>query len=178
MIWMQTVEIKIRMDCEGCERRARQSAEGMKGVTKAEVDPKKNKLTVEGFVDPKKVLKRVRRKTGKAAVLWPYVPYDTVYHPYAVGAYDKKAPPGYVRNVADDPGVGRASSLEENLDGLGRIDDGTKCEQSYNSVNCSPNSWSSPSFLALQLQRWWWRRELWRCHVSGKPFLLAFERHA
>ncbi|KAK8916085.1 Heavy metal-associated isoprenylated plant protein 26 [Platanthera zijinensis] len=109
----QTVEIKIRMDCEGCERRARRSAEGMKGVTKAEVDPKKNKLTVEGFVDPKKVLKRVRRKTGKAAVLWPYVPYDTVYHPYAVGAYDKKAPPGYVRNVADDPGVARASSLEE-----------------------------------------------------------------
>ncbi|XP_020581738.1 heavy metal-associated isoprenylated plant protein 26-like [Phalaenopsis equestris] len=112
----QTVEIKIRIDCEGCERRARHSVEGMKGVTKVELEAKENKLTVSGYVDPKKVLKRVRRKTGKNAVMWPYIKHDLVYHPYIAGAYDKKAPPGYVRDVSNDPNLGnlaRASSVEE-----------------------------------------------------------------
>jgi hypothetical protein len=31
------------------------------------------------------------------------VPYNTVVHPYAPCAYNKKAPPGYVRNVVTDP---------------------------------------------------------------------------
>ncbi|KAJ0974218.1 hypothetical protein J5N97_016183 [Dioscorea zingiberensis] len=119
------------MDCEGCERKVRRAVEGMKGVTQVEVNPKQSKLTVSGYVEvnPKqskltvsgyveanKVLKRVRRKTGKHAEIWPYVPYDVVYHPYAAGAYDKKAPPGYVRNVMEDPAkanLARASSMEE-----------------------------------------------------------------
>ncbi|PKA60131.1 Heavy metal-associated isoprenylated plant protein 26 [Apostasia shenzhenica] len=112
----QTVEIKVRMDCEGCERKVKQAVEGMKGVTTVEVIGKQNRLTVAGYVDPKKVVATVRRKTGKPAELWPYVPYEMVYHPYVAGAYDKKAPPGYVRNVVDDPRLGplvRASSTEE-----------------------------------------------------------------
>ncbi|KAI4331378.1 hypothetical protein MLD38_029569 [Melastoma candidum] len=112
---LQVVEIKIKMDCEGCERRVRKSVEGMKGVTQVEVDPKQSKLTVTGYVEPKKVLQRVRFRTGKAAEPWPYVPYSVVDHPYAPGAYDKKAPPGYVRNVMNDPqmsALARASSTE------------------------------------------------------------------
>ncbi|XP_039116423.1 heavy metal-associated isoprenylated plant protein 26-like [Dioscorea cayenensis subsp. rotundata] len=113
---LQTVEIKVKMDCEGCERRVKKAVKDMKGVNQVEVNPKQNKLTVTGYVEPKKVLKRVRNKTGKHAEVWPYVPYDVVYHPYVAGAYDKKAPPGYVRNVLDDPKVSnlaRASSMEE-----------------------------------------------------------------
>jgi hypothetical protein len=34
---------------------------------------------------------------------WPYVPYDTVAHPYARCAYDKKALSGYMCNVVADP---------------------------------------------------------------------------
>ncbi|KAI3428924.1 HMA domain-containing protein [Psidium guajava] len=112
---LQTVEIKIKMDCEGCERRVRKSVEGMKGVSQVEVDPKQSKLTVIGYVDPGKVLRRVRHRTGKVCDFWPYVPYDMVDHPYAPGAYDKKAPPGYVRNVLQDPqtsALARASSTE------------------------------------------------------------------
>ncbi|KAF8377801.1 hypothetical protein HHK36_031186 [Tetracentron sinense] len=52
-------------------------------VTQVEVDAKQNKLTVIGYVDPNKVLKRVRHRTGKKAELWPYVPYDVVPHIYA-----------------------------------------------------------------------------------------------
>ncbi|GKV41423.1 hypothetical protein SLEP1_g48960 [Rubroshorea leprosula] len=37
---LQTVEIEVKMDCEGCERKVRKSVEGMKGVTGVEVDPK------------------------------------------------------------------------------------------------------------------------------------------
>ncbi|KAK6143367.1 hypothetical protein DH2020_023715 [Rehmannia glutinosa] len=110
----QTVEIKIKIDCEGCERKVRRSVEGMKGVTSVEVSPKQNKLTVIGYVDPDKVVARVAHRTGKKAELWPYVPYDVVDHPYAPGVYDKKAPAGYVRN-AEDPQVSqlaRASSTE------------------------------------------------------------------
>ncbi|XP_030523728.1 heavy metal-associated isoprenylated plant protein 26 [Rhodamnia argentea] len=112
---LQTVEIKVKMDCEGCERRVRKSVESMKGVTSAEVDPKHSKLTVIGYVDLGKVLWRVRHRTGKVCDFWPYVPYDLVDHPYAPGAYDKKAPRGFVRNVLQDPQastLARASSAE------------------------------------------------------------------
>ncbi|KAG0462153.1 hypothetical protein HPP92_020629 [Vanilla planifolia] len=127
---LQTVEIKVRMDCEGCERKVRRAVEGMNGVKSVELEAKQNKLTVTGFVDPQKVLKRVIRKTGKHAEPWPYVPYDMVFHPYAAGAYDKKAPPGYVRNVADDPKLGplaRASSLEEKCVGAFSDDNPNSC---------------------------------------------------
>ncbi|KAG9136900.1 hypothetical protein Leryth_026608 [Lithospermum erythrorhizon] len=113
---LQTVEIKVKMDCEGCERKVRRSVEGMKGITQIEIEPKKHKLTVSGYVNPEKVLHRVLHRTGKKAEFWPYVPYDVVDHPYAPGAYDKKAPAGYVRNDYDHHHQGRqlarASSTE------------------------------------------------------------------
>lgn len=106
--------MKIKLDCEGCERRARKSVEGMKGVTSVEVSPKQNKLTVIGHVDPDKVVERVAHRTGKKVELWPYVPFDVVDHPYVPGVYDKKAPPGYVRNAVDPQltQLARASSTE------------------------------------------------------------------
>ncbi|GMP37512.1 hypothetical protein CsSME_00009151 [Camellia sinensis var. sinensis] len=100
---LQTVEIKVRIDCEGCERKVKKAVEEMKGVKSVEVDPKQSKLTVVGYVEPAKVVARVAHRTGKKAELWPYVPYDVVAHPYAPGVYDKKAPPGY---------LARASSTE------------------------------------------------------------------
>ncbi|XP_057545084.1 heavy metal-associated isoprenylated plant protein 27-like isoform X1 [Amaranthus tricolor] len=116
----KTVEIKVRMDCEGCERKVKKSVKGMKGVTRVETDPKFHKLTVMGYVDPKKVLKRVRHHTGKKAELWPYVPYDAVEHlvrPYAPGVYDKKAPPGYVRNPhLSDPNNFAESALQSSTE--------------------------------------------------------------
>ncbi|KZV18498.1 heavy-metal-associated domain-containing family protein [Dorcoceras hygrometricum] len=83
------------MDCEGCERRVKNAVSSMKGAKSVEVSRKESRVTVSGNVEPSKVLKRVR-KTGKAAEMWPYVKYDLTYYPYAAGAYDKKAPPGYV----------------------------------------------------------------------------------
>lgn len=112
---LQTVEIKVKIDCEGCERKVRRAVEGMKGVSSVQIEPKQSKLTVVGYVEPNKVVERVVHRTGKKAELWPYVPYDVVEHPYAPGVYDRKAPAGYVRNVYENPHasqLARATSTE------------------------------------------------------------------
>ncbi|KAK6927887.1 hypothetical protein RJ641_006478 [Dillenia turbinata] len=69
-----------------------------RGVKQVEVNRKQSRVTVSGYVDPNKVLKRVR-STGKRAEFWPYIPYNLVSYPYATQAYDKRAPAGYVRNI-------------------------------------------------------------------------------
>ncbi|XP_038692550.1 heavy metal-associated isoprenylated plant protein 20-like [Tripterygium wilfordii] len=95
---MQTVEIKVKMDCDGCERRVRHAVSSIKGAKSVEVNRKQSRVTVSGYVEPNKVLKKVR-STGKRAEFWPYVPYNLVAYPYVAQAYDKKAPSGYVKNV-------------------------------------------------------------------------------
>ncbi|XP_004297353.1 PREDICTED: heavy metal-associated isoprenylated plant protein 26-like isoform X1 [Fragaria vesca subsp. vesca] len=95
---LQTVDIKVKMDCDGCERRVKSAVSNMKGAKQVEVNRKQSRVTVTGYVEAKKVLKRVK-STGKRAEIWPYVPYNLVAYPYVAGAYDKKAPSGYVRNV-------------------------------------------------------------------------------
>ncbi|KAL5982072.1 hypothetical protein ACLOJK_016141 [Asimina triloba] len=44
------------------------------------------------------VMKKVQ-STGKKAEPWPYVPYKVVANAFTIESWDKKAPPGYVRNV-------------------------------------------------------------------------------
>uniref|UniRef100_A0ACD5WVF5 Uncharacterized protein n=1 Tax=Avena sativa TaxID=4498 RepID=A0ACD5WVF5_AVESA len=123
---LETVEMKVRIDCEGCESKIRKTLEGMDGVSGVEVVPRQNRVTVTGYVDAAKVMRRVARKTGLRVEPWPYVPYDTVANPYAPGAYDKKAPAGYVRDVAANHhgggacasrSLGRASSTEARYTG-------------------------------------------------------------
>ncbi|KAJ9554130.1 hypothetical protein OSB04_018175 [Centaurea solstitialis] len=109
----ETVEIKVKMDCDGCERRVKNAVSSLSGVTSLDLNRKQSRVTVTGYVEPNKVLKKVQ-STGKKAEMWPYVPYNLVDYPYAPQAYDKKAPSGYVKNVAQafhDPG----SSPSENL---------------------------------------------------------------
>lgn len=68
------------------------------GVKPVDINRKQQKVTVTGYVEPNKVLKKVKA-TGKQAELWPYVPYSLVAQPYIAQVYDKKAPSGYVRRV-------------------------------------------------------------------------------
>lgn len=63
-----------------------------------EINRKQSCVTVNGHVDPNKVLKKVR-KLGKQAEFWPYIPQQLVYFPHATQAYDRMAPAGYVKNV-------------------------------------------------------------------------------
>jgi hypothetical protein len=59
---------------------------------------KQQKVTVTGYVEPKKVLKAAL-STKKKVEMWPYVPYTLVANPYVSQAYDKKAPANHVRAV-------------------------------------------------------------------------------
>ncbi|XP_037417927.1 heavy metal-associated isoprenylated plant protein 28-like isoform X1 [Triticum dicoccoides] len=69
-ITCQIVEMCVHMCCAGCEKKIRKAVERLEGVDAVEIDMEMQKVTVNGDVDQKKVLKTVRR-TGKRAVLWP-----------------------------------------------------------------------------------------------------------
>ncbi|XP_031119626.1 heavy metal-associated isoprenylated plant protein 24 [Ipomoea triloba] len=108
---VNTVAIKIRMDCEGCVRKVKKVLSGVKGAKSVDVDLKQQKATVTGFVDAKKVMKAAK-STGKKCEPWPYVPYAMVAHPYVAGVYDKKAPPNFVR-ATNDPAIANLNPMEE-----------------------------------------------------------------
>ena len=84
------MEIRVKMDCEGCERKMRKSVAAMKGANQVEVDRKQHRLTVVGYVEPKVVMEQVRHRTVKRAEMWQYVPYESV----TPGVYNRKAPRG------------------------------------------------------------------------------------
>ncbi|KAG0482604.1 hypothetical protein HPP92_010688 [Vanilla planifolia] len=122
----QTVELKVRMDCEGCELKVKKVLSSMKGVKSVHVNRKQQKVTVTGYVEPDKVLKKAR-STGKKAELWPYVPYSLIAVPYATQVYDKKAPPGYVRNVDAFTESAQMSKQEDNITNMFSDDNPNSC---------------------------------------------------
>ncbi|CAN6308252.1 unnamed protein product [Urochloa humidicola] len=67
---LQTVELKVRMCCSGCERVVKHALTKLRGVDTVEVDVEMEKVTVAGYVDRHRVLKEVRR-AGKKAEFWP-----------------------------------------------------------------------------------------------------------
>ncbi|KAK0577141.1 hypothetical protein LWI29_028433 [Acer saccharum] len=95
---IQTVSLKIRMDCEGCARKVKSVLSSVKGAKSVDVDLKQQKASVTGYVDAKKVLEAAK-STKKKVEIWPYVPYGLVANPYVSQAYDKKAPPNHVRAI-------------------------------------------------------------------------------
>lgn len=68
------------------------------GAKQVDVDVKQMKVTVTGYIEPKKVLKAAQA-TKKKVEMWPYVPVALEPYPYVSASYDKKAPPNMVRSV-------------------------------------------------------------------------------
>ncbi|XP_064991958.1 heavy metal-associated isoprenylated plant protein 20-like isoform X1 [Musa acuminata AAA Group] len=144
---LQTVDLKVKMDCDGCERRVKHAVSSIRacteeselhsigciwiavsgrstdihhrnwwsGVTNVNVNRKQSRVTVTGHIEAKEVVRKIK-STGKRAEAWPYVPYSLVAYPYVAGAYDKKAPAGFVRNVAQ--AVASPSAPEEKISSL------------------------------------------------------------
>ncbi|KAL8472048.1 hypothetical protein ACS0TY_029322 [Phlomoides rotata] len=108
----QTVNLKVRMDCDGCELKVKKTLSSLSGVKSVEINRKQQKVTVTGYVEASKVLKKAK-STGKKAEIWPYVPYNLVAQPYAPQAYDKKAPPGFVRKVDNPPNNAAVAKYED-----------------------------------------------------------------
>ncbi|XP_065864899.1 heavy metal-associated isoprenylated plant protein 28 [Euphorbia lathyris] len=74
------IEMRVHMDCAGCESKVKSALQKLKGVDDVEIDMGMQKVTVTGWADQKKVLKTVR-KTGRRAELWqlPYNPQSNQY---------------------------------------------------------------------------------------------------
>ncbi|XP_014522028.1 heavy metal-associated isoprenylated plant protein 28 [Vigna radiata var. radiata] len=72
---MTIIEMRVHMDCPGCENKVKEALQKLKGVDGIEIDMKLQKVTVNGYAEQKKVLKTVR-KTGCRAELWQ-LPYTT-----------------------------------------------------------------------------------------------------
>ncbi|GKV25323.1 hypothetical protein SLEP1_g34778 [Rubroshorea leprosula] len=109
---LHTVELKVKMDCDGCELKVKNALSSLSGVKSVEINRKQSKVTVKGYAEAKKVLKKAKA-TGKKVEIWPYVPYNLVAQPYDPKAYDKKAPPGYVRRVDNTATTATVSSYED-----------------------------------------------------------------
>ncbi|KAM7274882.1 hypothetical protein ACFE04_016748 [Oxalis oulophora] len=62
------------MDCPGCENKVKTALQKIKGVDNVDIDIVQQKVTVTGWADQKKVLRKVR-KTGRRAELWQ-LPYN------------------------------------------------------------------------------------------------------
>ncbi|KAF2305314.1 hypothetical protein GH714_003644 [Hevea brasiliensis] len=75
---MTITEMRVHMDCAGCEAKIKKALQKLNGVDDIDIDMAMQKVTVMGWADQKKVLKAVR-KTGRRAELWPY-PYNPEYY--------------------------------------------------------------------------------------------------
>lgn len=92
------------------------------GVESVEINRKQQKVTVQGFVEPQRVLRRAQ-STGKRTEMWPYVPYTNPY--VAPPVYDKRAPAGHVRRV--DALIAPAAGREEDLSTIFSDDNPNGC---------------------------------------------------
>ncbi|KAI4321264.1 hypothetical protein MLD38_034663 [Melastoma candidum] len=95
---MQTVDIRVKMDCDGRERRVKNAVKTMKGVKTVVVNRTLNRVTVTGYIELNRVMKTVKSK-GKWAEFWPYISQHLVRPPYAMRVYNKRAPARYAQNL-------------------------------------------------------------------------------
>ncbi|KAK6930092.1 Heavy metal-associated domain, HMA [Dillenia turbinata] len=59
------VEYKVSMHCNACERTVANAVHEIKGVEKFVTDMRNHKVMIQGKINPRKVLKILRKKTGK-----------------------------------------------------------------------------------------------------------------
>ncbi|PIN19575.1 Copper chaperone [Handroanthus impetiginosus] len=97
---MTIVEMRVSMDCPGCERKIKKALSKLDEVDNIEIDMNMQKVTVIGWADQNKVLKTVR-KTGRTAELWPY-PYNPEYHDYYNHYYGSTTPANYFDSEPSD----------------------------------------------------------------------------
>ncbi|XP_006647900.3 heavy metal-associated isoprenylated plant protein 20-like [Oryza brachyantha] len=113
-----TVELRVRMDCERCERQVRRALAGMRGVQHVEVSRRQQKVTATGSLDPHEVLRRIQ-STGKKAELWPQYPgygggaaaAAAVVHCGLGPPHDRWAPACHPRNMDAAMGAEHIANL-------------------------------------------------------------------
>ncbi|RDX72391.1 Heavy metal-associated isoprenylated plant protein 30 [Mucuna pruriens] len=131
---LQTVELKVRMCCTGCERVVKNAIYKLKGIDSVEVDLEMERVTVGGYVDRNKVLKAVRR-AGKRAEFWPYpnppLYFTTADHYFKDTAHEFKESYNYYRhgyNLPDRHGTFHVSHRgDDNVSNMFNDDNVNAC---------------------------------------------------
>ncbi|KAG6750470.1 hypothetical protein POTOM_044966 [Populus tomentosa] len=67
----KTWVLKVSVHCEGCKRKVKKILDSIDGVLTTDVDLRLQKATVVGDVDADTLIKKLIKKTGKHAELWP-----------------------------------------------------------------------------------------------------------
>ncbi|XP_008229090.1 PREDICTED: heavy metal-associated isoprenylated plant protein 22-like isoform X2 [Prunus mume] len=98
---MTTVEMRVHMDCPGCESKVRNALQKLKGVDNVDIDMAMQKVTITGWADQKKVLKTVR-KTGRRAELWQF-PYSADHNNFSTDQYYNQQCNGPLNDYAPQP---------------------------------------------------------------------------
>ncbi|KAK3011368.1 hypothetical protein RJ639_012077 [Escallonia herrerae] len=62
-------EFKVSMHCNGCERSVAKAISKIKGVERFTTDMTKHKVMITGRIKPEKVMKKLKKKTGKRVEL-------------------------------------------------------------------------------------------------------------
>ncbi|KAL0460469.1 UNVERIFIED_CONTAM: Heavy metal-associated isoprenylated plant protein 45 [Sesamum latifolium] len=75
--YIDTVDIKAEMHCDGCMAKMRKTVKKLRGVKPVKFNTNQGRLTVNGYFDPDEVLEIVK-KTSKEAEFWADIPYDRV----------------------------------------------------------------------------------------------------
>ncbi|CAK7340655.1 unnamed protein product [Dovyalis caffra] len=63
--------LKVSVHCEGCKKKVKKILNNIDGVYTTDVDLRQQKATVIGNVDADTLIKKLIKKTGKNAELWP-----------------------------------------------------------------------------------------------------------
>ncbi|CAM0903944.1 unnamed protein product [Alopecurus aequalis] len=91
-----TVDVRVYMHCDACERSVRRTIKKIDGVEAVEVDREENKITVTGDFKPHKLLKKIKNKTGKKAeILVPDPDLEVNEEENQEETQDVHAPYGY-----------------------------------------------------------------------------------
>ncbi|XP_057959427.1 heavy metal-associated isoprenylated plant protein 19-like [Malania oleifera] len=62
-------EFQVSMHCNACERTVAKAISKFKGVETFMTDMRRHRVVVTGRINPEKVLKKLRKKTGKRVVM-------------------------------------------------------------------------------------------------------------
>ncbi|GAV86777.1 HMA domain-containing protein [Cephalotus follicularis] len=66
--------LKVSIHCEGCKKKVKKILTNIDGVYTTDIDLRQQKVTVTGNVDAETLIKKLIKKTGKHAELWPENP--------------------------------------------------------------------------------------------------------
>ncbi|GLT78995.1 hypothetical protein SLA2020_505090 [Shorea laevis] len=67
----KTWVLKVSIHCEACKKKVKKILTNIEGVYATDIDLRQQKVTVTGNVDSETLIKKLIKKTGKHAELWP-----------------------------------------------------------------------------------------------------------